>query len=50
MFIETERLIIRNYKLSDENDLLEYMLQRVHAKFESYQWFTMERGILILEN
>ncbi len=40
MKIETEELIIRNFKLTDEKDLCEYMLQRVNAQFESYPNFT----------
>lgn len=35
MKIETNNLIIRNYELKDENDVCEYMLQRVHAEFEA---------------
>jgi RimJ/RimL family protein N-acetyltransferase len=40
MRIETEELIIRNFELKDENDLCEYMLQRVSAEFEAYPDFT----------
>lgn len=43
MKIETEDLIIRNFKLTDEKDLCEYMMQRVNAKFESYPDFTPEK-------
>jgi L-amino acid N-acyltransferase YncA len=32
MKVETNDLIIRNFELSDENDLSEYMLQRVNAE------------------
>ena len=42
MYIETERLIIRTYEEKDKEDLAEYMLQRVHAKFEDYPDFTVE--------
>ena len=35
MKIETENLVIRNFELTDEKDLCEYMLQRVNAEFES---------------
>lgn len=44
MRIETDELIIRNFELSDENDLCEYMLQRVNAEFEAYPDFTAEKG------
>jgi len=44
MEIETSNLIIRNYKLEDENDLCEYMLQRVNAEFEAYPDFSREKG------
>jgi RimJ/RimL family protein N-acetyltransferase len=44
MRIETEDLIIRNFELADENDLCEYMMQRVHAQFESYPNFTPEKA------
>ena len=44
MYIETDALIIRNFKLEDEEDLCEYMLQRVHADFEAYSDFTREKG------
>lgn len=44
MKIETSDLIIRSYELKDENDLCEYMLQRVNAEFESYPDFTSERA------
>lgn len=43
MRVETERLIIRNFELSDEKDLCEYMLQRVHEEFEAYPDFTVEK-------
>lgn len=42
MLLETKRLIIRNFKLSDKEDLCEYMLQRVNAKFEGYPNFKKE--------
>ncbi len=44
MRIETNKLIIRNFELSDEKDLCEYMLQRVNAKFEAYPEFTCEKA------
>lgn len=44
MYIETERLIIRTYEEKDKEDLAEYMLQRVHAKFEDYPDFTVEKA------
>lgn len=44
MNIETENLIIRNFELNDENDLCEYMLQRVNAEFERYENFTAEKS------
>jgi [ribosomal protein S5]-alanine N-acetyltransferase len=44
MKIETERLIIRNFILSDESDLQEYMLQRVNALYESYPDFTADKS------
>jgi len=44
MKIETNDLIIRNFELSDEKDLCEYMLQRVNAKFESYPDFTYQKA------
>ena len=40
MKIEIKDLIIRNFELSDEKDLCEYMVQRVNAEFESYADFT----------
>lgn len=43
MRVETERLIIRNFQLKDENDLGEYMLQRVNAEFERYADFTEDK-------
>jgi len=44
MKIETKDLIIRNFELSDENDLCEYMLQRVNAEFEAYPDFTCQKA------
>lgn len=44
MKIETEDLIIRNFKLMDEKDLCEYMLQRVDTEFETYPDFTYEKA------
>lgn len=44
MKIETDDLIIRNYELTDEKDLCEYMLQRVDAEFEAYPDFTPEKA------
>ncbi|HCW53120.1 MAG TPA: N-acetyltransferase [Clostridium sp.] len=44
MRIETKNLIIRNFDLKDEEDLCEYMLQRVNAEFERYENFTREKG------
>lgn len=44
MRIETEKLIIRNFKLTDKEDLCEYMLQRVDEEFEGYPDFTKEKG------
>lgn len=44
MKIETEELIIRNYKPEDQDDLCEYMLQRVNAEFEAYPDFTAEKA------
>lgn len=44
MRIETDDLIIRNFELSDEKDLCEYMLQRVNAEFESYPDFTCQKA------
>lgn len=44
MRIETEDLIIRNFELTDETDLCEYMLQRVDAEFEAYPNFTPEKA------
>lgn len=44
MNIEANDLIIRNFQLSDENDLCEYMLQRVHAKFEGYPDFSCDKA------
>lgn len=42
--LETDRLIIRKFELSDKEDLCEYMLQRVDAEFEFYPDFTKEKG------
>ncbi len=44
MKIETENLVIRNFELTDEKDLCEYMLQRVNAEFESYPDFTSPKA------
>lgn len=44
MRIETDELIIRNFMLSDEEDLCEYMLQRVDAEFEAYPDFTKDKA------
>ncbi len=44
MRIETNDLIIRNFELRDENDLCEYMLQRVNAEFETYPEFTSQKA------
>lgn len=44
MRIETENLILRNFQLKDEEDLCEYMLQRIDAEFERYEDFTREKG------
>jgi [ribosomal protein S5]-alanine N-acetyltransferase len=44
MNIETKRLIIRNFELTDESDLREYMLQRVHALYEAYPDFTADKS------
>lgn len=44
MKIETNELIIRNFELRDEDDLCEYMLQRVHAEFEAYPDFTCQKA------
>ena len=44
MEIETKHLMIRNFKLEDEADLCEYMLQRVNANFEAYPDFTAEKS------
>ena len=43
MKVETNDLIIRNFELSDENDLCEYMLQRVNSEFEAYPDFTCQK-------
>lgn len=44
MRIESKDLIIRNFELRDENDLCEYLLQRVNAEFESYPDFTYQKS------
>ena len=44
MRIETKNLIVRNFELSDKEDLCEYMLQRVNAEFEAYPDFTEEKA------
>lgn len=44
MKMEINNLIIRNFELSDEKDLCEYMLQRVSAEFEAYPDFTCEKA------
>lgn len=44
MKIETQRLIVRSFELSDKEDLCEYMLQRVRAEFESYPDFTVQKA------
>lgn len=42
MNIKTERLVIRNFELRDQDDLCEYMLQRVDKEFEAYPNFKKE--------
>lgn len=49
MRIETENLIIRNFEKKDENDLCEYMLQRVDAYFEGYPDFTADKSAQVIE-
>lgn len=44
MNIDMNDLIIRNFELKDENDLCEYMLQRVNAEFEGYPDFTCQKA------
>jgi len=44
MRIETDDLIIRNFELTDEDDLCEYMLQRVNAEFEAYPNFNASKA------
>ena len=44
MRIETERLILRAYEPRDEQDVCEYMLQRVDAEFEAYPDFSPEKS------
>jgi RimJ/RimL family protein N-acetyltransferase len=44
MRIETNDLIVRNFELKDENDLCEYMMQRVNAEFEAYPDFTCQKA------
>lgn len=41
---ETERLLIRRYRPTDEADLCEFMLQRVNEKFEQYADFSTEKA------
>ncbi len=50
MYIETENLIVRNFKLEDKDDLCEYMLQRVDEKFEGYPWFSKDKAQGEIEN
>ena len=49
MWIETEELIIRRFELTDQNDLGEYMLQRVNAEFEGYPDFTRDKIVSEIE-
>jgi ribosomal-protein-alanine N-acetyltransferase len=44
MKIETEELIIRNFRLADQDDLCEYMLQYVDGEFECYPDFTVQKA------
>ena len=44
MLIETDNLIIRRYKAEDEEDVCEYMLQRVNEEFEAYPDFTSNKS------
>lgn len=44
MILETKRLLLRSFQPSDEEDLREYMLQRVNAAFEAYPDFTAEKA------
>jgi len=44
MRIETERLILRTFEMTDKDDLCEYMLQRVNAEYECYPAFTAEKA------
>lgn len=42
--IETDELIVRNFELKDQDDLCEYMMQRVDAEFERYEDFTKDKS------
>lgn len=42
--IETERLILRNFKESDYDDLYEFLSQRKDDDFEAYPGITYENG------
>ena len=44
MRIETDNLIIRRYEIKDENDVCEYMLQRVNEEFEAYPDFSIDKS------
>ena len=44
MRIETDNLIIRRYEIKDENDVCEYMLQRVKEEFEAYPDFSIDKS------
>lgn len=44
MNIETQRLIVRNYVITDKEDLTEYLLQRKDAWFEGYPWFEPQKA------
>lgn len=44
MKIETNELMIRNFEPTDEQDLCEYMMQRVCAEFEAYPDFTPQKA------
>ncbi len=49
MKIETKDLIIRNFELTDKDDLCEYMLQRVNAEFEGYPNFSQQKALEEIE-
>ena len=44
IYLETERLILRNYRMNDVNDFYEYMSQEFTAKYQGYAPLSLEKS------